>query len=298
MFFPALTGFFQEDKMDFKSGEIVLAPKNISWVGMPLYMSDKDRFELLKHDIFIHNCEPEYVTGVSSVQNEKSACLFNLDSIIRGSKRKRFIGPVPISIQLARYIRDHRMHHGFVHTTMLDRNIASVFRDFRIPFVQKDMQFRKTAWSYLYAKVIPLLTSGRKPREFVRLKFFPQIKVVAGIEVLNRGYRPKMTAFLKDISLNGMGLVLRDPGMLKYFQLGDFLRITMFSHDLKLKLTSSFLTRVDKESLELGVRFNIDDELFIRRNDAQQLMRLIYSSLKEITHQIVLYNQSTEYRML
>ena len=190
------------------------------------------------------------------------------------------------------------MHHGFVHTTMLDRNIASVFRDFRIPFVQKDMQFRKTAWSYLYAKVIPLLTSGRKPREFVRLKFFPQIKVVAGIEVLNRGYRPKMTAFLKDISLNGMGLVLRDPGMLKYFQLGDFLRITMFSHDLKLKLTSSFLTRVDKESLELGVRFNIDDELFIRRNDAQQLMRLIYSSLKAITHQIVLYNQSTEYRML
>ena len=74
--------------MQFNNGEILISPKTIYWFEMPVTITDFEKIELLKKDIFLINYESdlESMFNIKDKINGLSAFFYNYDNIIYKNK--------------------------------------------------------------------------------------------------------------------------------------------------------------------------------------------------------------------
>ncbi|MCK4798753.1 MAG: hypothetical protein KAT05_15355 [Spirochaetes bacterium] len=268
--------------MEYQKGEIHISPKTIFWVEMPDNIKDHDKIELLKKDILLVKCSGviQELVKLREKNSKSSAFFYNLDQIlhenhIKNSEAFNFLH------KIVQFIKTLSPEKTLVHTTIIDKKISELFRDEGIIYVEKNLNDKKIAESTILALIHPLFSEHNKvKRSFLRLNLLP-MKYKVAISNISRG-SPVIKGCLKDLSLNGMGIVLNDKNELNFFSLKNLIEIKIFIRDSILTISKAFITRVDDEKIEIGVNYDISDNSMVREDYATYLTGLIYNWIKEL----------------
>lgn len=271
--------------MEYQHGEILVSPKTIYWIEMPESIGDHERIELLKKDILLtyqSGCISE-LQKLSSLNGEYSGFLYNLDGMLIVNH----IDPnnaYEFFKKLAKIIKALTPRNCFVHTTIIDERITKLFKDEGIAYIEKSLYDNKIAMSTIMTLTKHIFDKeGQVHRSFVRLNLQPN-KYKVAITNLNNGGQV-IDGILKDISLNGMGLVLLNADDLQFIKLKEVLEIRIYLPKMILKVSKAIVTRVNNDKLEVGTNYNINDNTMIREDYASHLTSLIFSWLKGILNE-------------
>ena len=270
------------------NGQVQIAPKIISWVGMPVFIDDRERFELLKRDVFLYDCDISHLSGLTAINHSWSAFVFNFDEILKKDPHRRAMGDIAIAVQLAKFIANNHLNYSLVHTTSLDPRIMQVFYEYRVPVLQRDLQYRSTAWDLIEKHILPVFRlDSRVHRQSIRLRFLPMQKIMVAVKILNRDSMPVATAYLDNLSLNGFALFFTDRSFFAQLKLRDIAKLKMQVHDMPINVSSAIITRIEKSRGTIAVSYSIENATFIKKDEAARLSRLIYSSLRQFNHTAV-----------
>jgi len=286
------TGVCQECRemcaKDLYDGEIVYSPKLVYWMQMPLSIDEKDKIELLKQDYFLINYSSkiEHVSELKSKCNENSAFFFDLDNFISSNKVKDN-NTEELYGFISDYISTHLSNRSIVHTNLVDPKLKTIFLKKSILYIEKNFKDRKLALEYVFKLSNYIFSQNkRSQRSFIRLNLLAlRIKV----EILNlskpsdqNDFDYKMLGYIKDLSLNGVSIMIHDQNKIGEFRLKELLQIKIFLNNQIIKVNQCIITRVDSKNFEVAVNYNINDYKMIREDYASVLTEVIYKWLKSI----------------
>ena len=268
--------------METTRGEIVISPKTIYWIQTPVTIAEHDRIELLKKDILIitYNGDMQDIVKLKDKNNKYSAFFFNLDGILSRNHIKSD-EIYAFSKNMGKFISHFFQKRSLVYTTILDKKLIELFKSFNVYFLEKNLNDKKIAISTIYTLIHPFFAEdGKVQRFFLRLNLFP-MKYKFVLSNLSKG-NIIIEGVLKDLSLNGMGLVVVNGEDLKNIAIKDVIEIKLFIKNSIIKINRAIVTRLDVEKSEAGVNYNINDTKMIREDYASFLTGLIYNWIKEI----------------
>jgi hypothetical protein len=268
--------------MDTTRGEILISPKTIYWIQTPVTIGEHDRIELLKRDILIinYNGDVQDIVKLKDVDNKYSAFFFNLDGIL---SRNHIKGEEVYSFtkKIGKFIGSFFQKRSLVYTTILDKNLAEVFKANNVYFVEKNLNDKKIAITTIFSLIHPFFAEdGKVQRSFLRLNLFP-MKYKFVLVNLTKG-NAVIEGIIKDLSLNGMGLVFANNDDLKNIAVKDVVEVKLFIKNSIIKINRAIVTRHEADKLEFGVNYNINDTKMVREDYASYLTGLIYNWIKEI----------------
>lgn len=266
--------------MESHSTEIT-SPKVIYWVEMPTLLGEEESVEFLKRDILLKRISGKIDEFKQSINNSctESAYFYNLDRIFHiNSIRKENIRDFTIS--LIDSIKKSSGAKSLVHTNVIDPKIGRFFMEEGIPYIEKNLEDKLTAFQTTINLIKPLFAYNNEiMRSYIRINLL-QMKYKA--ELIRRdNYQIKIPAIVKDISLNGIAFIVGDNNYLNYFSLKDQITIKIYIQHHIIKINTALVTRIDCEKYEFGVNFNINDTNMIGMTDADLLTKTIYKNLKE-----------------
>ena len=269
--------------MKYGSGDIDISPKVLYFIEIPNTVGEDEKLELLKHDILIIESDGniEKLHTLKKRHTKYSAYFYNLENIFIKNRVKRndFFS---FSANIATFIKNFEPNKSLVHTSMIDDEIAYIFRSEGIPYVEKNLRDKKIAYSTILNSIKPFfIENQRLIRSSLRLNLLP-MKYKVEIVNLCAKYPEHIMGYIKDLSLSGMGFILRDKHDISSFKLKDRLQVRLFLHRTIIKINVSFVTRVLKNNSEIGVSFNITDGHMIREDYANRLTLLVYNWMKDI----------------
>ena len=269
--------------MQYKNGEITIAPKVIFWVGIPSVIKKNEQIELLKNDVLIveHNGNSQALYNLKKTCNKYTAYFYNLENLLLTNKINHDDIYTFMS-NIATFIESLAPERSLVHTNVIDENIANIFRYRGISYVEKNLKDKKIAFSTLINIIRPFFAEkDRLKRSVLRLILLP---MKYKVEIINLGNKiaPLVEGYIKDLSLNGMCIALRIKSHSSFFELKDRIQMKLFLKYSIIKIDMAFITRIDKKTGEMGINFNITDEHMIREDNASKLTTLIYDWIKEI----------------
>ncbi|MCS6985759.1 MAG: PilZ domain-containing protein [Leptospiraceae bacterium] len=260
-----------------------VAPKVISWFGLPSCFGEQERFELLKRDIFLHEARFEDLSGLWAINSRFTAYAFNLDKILEYLPFPRLAGVMVLAKRLIDYICKFCPHNSIVHTRILNEEVREIFREHGIVVLQQNLDYRPKAFEVLRRKLFPLIHPEERPvRKFVRVHFTEDLGCRATIKIEEKeGLEIFIPGILKDLSLNGAGIRVPDSRLFRRLALRTPVRVYIRHGQANFQIATAFVTRRDEEKREVGINFNIADETFISHHDAHILSRVVYSHLHE-----------------
>ena len=271
------------------AGSIQVAPKLITWVGIPVFIDERERLDLLKKDTFLYECQVSHMQGLTALNSSWSAFVFNLDAVLKEHSNRRVVGDLVLSVQLAKFIVNNHLHYCLVHTTSLDPRITQIFYEYNIPVLQRDLQYRSSAWSLLEKHIMPVFRlDSRAHREFIRLKFLPEQKVMVALKVMKDESFELFSGYVDNLSLNGFAVFFTSRSILSKISLKDVLSLKLQFKDSEITISSAIVTRIDRSRSTIGVSYNIDNQKFIKSEEAIKLSKIIYNSLRQFNHSAVL----------
>lgn len=272
--------------MKLTDNQVLVSPKIICWYGLPDHITEKEKFNFLKHDIFLFSPENRHLSGLRGLNSHKSAFIFNLDY---------YLGYFPafgdsllrLRVQkLAKFLSLFCSHNSLVYSRLLDETVAQIFSDYGIQFLQADLQYREAMHTVLNTRIIPLISAkGRKPREFVRIHFNKDSQIRVNVRNLSHEPGKVLTGQIKDLSLNGMAISFRDYRFFRGLQLRDRISMQLKTNDYNINFRTAFITRRKDYNEEIGVHFNLLDSSYIDRQDAELITKLIYNVLENFADQ-------------
>lgn len=271
-------GLQQAADSDFQ--EVTVLPKTIAWVGMPMHIDERERFDLLKRDVFIFDPGADHVDRLPLINGRYTAFVLNFDEILKYENKLKPHKPAELAIRLREYIEKFSAHNTVIHSSLIDEDISNEFQHHGIIFLQKNLQYKNTARMTIYHHTFPMFHQGqRSQRKYVRVYIHPdkQIRVSLALQHSNKD---AVTGYLKDLSLNGMGIRFNEPEELDNFSLKDSVQLIVRSRELTINVATCFVTRTDYKSNMIGVNYNLEDETFIAKQDANNITRIVYQSLE------------------
>ena len=121
-------------------------------------------------------------------------------------------------------------------------------------------------------------------RSFLRLNLFPMKYNIVLTNFTKKNLM--VTGVLKDLSLNGMGLIVIEEDKLKQFNLKDIVEVKVSIKNKMLKVAKAIIARLDTVKLEVGMTYDINNNNMIDKEDAYYLTSMIYNWLKEIIKEV------------
>lgn len=263
--------------MRFQNGEITVSPKIIYWVGIPPNIIKTDRIELFKNDIFIieHDGNHKSLYELKKTSNKYTAYFFNLENIIFKNKiTNNHI--LTFSTNIITLIKELIPERSLVHTSLINEDVSNIFRSNGIPYVEKNLNDKKLAFSTLLSIIKPFfIDQGKMDRSFVRLNLLP-LQLKATIRDLNNKICPEIECYVKDISLSGISFILKSISLINFFQINDKTSAKIFIDRNYIFIKSATILRIKKDSLEIGINFNLNDEKDIDEDSSNTLSGLIF----------------------
>ena len=268
--------------MKLDNGEVFVSPKVIYWTEMPNTIGEEEYLELFKNDILLVKESSDY-DNLEQLKNKftkYSAFVFNLDKIIQ-SRAIKGIDATSAVNNILQFIIDFAPYKSLVHTTVIDEKIANTVKSFGVPYVEKNLNDRITAVTFLNKIVFPFFSEqGKIIRSSVRQHLYPCKIKVQLIRTADKSYT--IDAVLKDLSLNGMGLVIPETYDMGLFELKDLVKLKVFMRPSHFNVTMAAVTRINKKKSEIGLKFDIHDHKMMQPVDADILSKSMYRWMKEI----------------
>jgi len=269
--------------LKYSNGEIKISPKVLYFIEIPNTIGEEEKLELLKNDILILE-EDGNIDSINKLINKHtkySAYFYNLESMFLKNRVRRE-NYYSFAANIATFIKNFAPEKSLVHTSMIDEEIANIFRSEGISYVEKNLRDKKIVYSTILNTIPPFFIENQRLfRSSLRVHLLP-MKFKVEITNLNTDYLDTMTGYIRDLSLAGMSFILKDRHDLKSFKLKDRLRVRLFLHRNIIKINICLVTRVIKENAEIGVSFNITDGHMIREDYANRLTAIIYNWMKNI----------------
>lgn len=266
--------------MKYGDGEIIISPKVIFWIEMPSAINDTDILELLRKDIFIikYDGDFEKLPELEKSRSNYTGYFFNLEEMLLKNKvvESDFLS---FAINIATFIKGFVPDKTLVHTNMINKEIAEVFQSNMISYLEKNLNNKKIIYNTISSILFAFFTEKeRSQRAAIRL-IVSRLKYKAEIKSLRRKALPTFDAYIKDVSMNGICLVISDSNNLKYFDLKDTVALKLILTGILIKIETCFVTRIDIQKNEIGLTFNINDNRMIREEQANALTSLFYKWL-------------------
>jgi len=275
-------GYGDKGGVMYDYGEIVLSePKVINWVEMPSMIGEEENVEFLKKDILIRPIggKLEELFQSKKYTQKNTAYFYNLDRIfrvnsVRNENVKDFLRDLIYSI------KEISGAMSLVHTNMINPALSGMFREEGIPYIEKNLEDRANAYNTTVNLVKPLFSFNNQViRSYLRVELLHMRYKVELYRTDN--YKINSVGFLKDASLNGIGLVLGNVNDLNFFSLKDKITIKLFISHYLIKINYALVTRIDCENCSLGVNFNLNDTSMVNVLDADNYSKLLFKWLKD-----------------
>jgi len=268
--------------MVYSRGEVIITPKSIYWIDTPVSFNENDRIELLKRDVLLINYDGDIkeIAKLKEKDNKYSGYFFNLDGIlsknhIKGDTLYGFVE------KLAQYIGSYINKRSLVYTTILDKKLVEIFKKHQVHFFEKNLNDKKIAISTIIKLIYPFFSENNKlERAFVRLNLLP-MKYSLIITNLKQSH-VTINGTLKDLSLNGMGIIISEKNKIEKIKLKDVVEVKLSLKTSIIKISKAIVARVDQNKFEAGLIYNITDSTMIREDYASILTGIIYNWIKEI----------------
>ena len=267
--------------MGLKNGEIISKPNTIYWVKMPAIIGEPDQIELLKNDILIMDCDYgiEELDRIKEKDKTNAAFFYNLDAILTKS---RVISEnlYNFAEKISTFISENSPEKSVVHTVTIDVKMCDIFRSKGLIYIEKNLIDKTNAVTTIMNLLRPIFSDENKiKRSFVRINLYPAVK--HRVEIITCSEK-KINGFVKDLSLNGMGLIVNDSQEMTFLKLKDNISVKIFTPTAVLKIAASYITRKDDETSEIGINYNINDKNMVKEETANYLTRLIFYWIREI----------------
>jgi hypothetical protein len=271
--------------MKYTNGEVLLSPNTIYWVQAPTTIGEIEKIDLLKKDVFIVDCRYNLnnISKLKEKKDESSAFFFNIDAIIKKSYLK-IESATSVYRDLAQFISNVCREKSIVHTNIIDEKISSIFREQGLFYLEKNFYDRTTAVSTVSNLIKPLFVfNNRVPRPHLRIRLYPEIKYK--VEFVDKNVLTEskpIQGILKDLSLNGMGIVLNDKENIKKLKLKNIIQIKINAINSILKIPMAYITRIDIENGEFGINYDINNNQMVNEDSSNYILKMIYNWMKEI----------------
>jgi hypothetical protein len=269
--------------MQYFNGEITISPKVVYWVGIPSILDKNKRLELLKNDILIieHDGNSNSLYELKKSYNKYTAYFFNLENLLLKNKINND-NIYTFSTNIATFIDNLIPDRSLVHTSLIDDDLANIFRTHGISFLEKNLKDKKEVFSTLNNIIRPFFVEqGRLERSTLRLILLP-MKYKVEIRNLSNSIMPVLEGYIKDLSLNGMCFRLSLKSDLSFFQTKERLKLKLFIKHYIVNIDLACIVRLDDEAGDVCVSFNINSERMIKEESSNCLTSLIYNWLINI----------------
>lgn len=269
--------------MSLQNELVQSAPKVLCWYGLPVLLTEAQRFHLLLHDIYLHSATGADIDAFPQLNGRTTAYVFSFDHYAPTLRAHSESSQITAAKKLARYINSFCSHNSIVVTRTLSPNVEEVFHKADICFAQKDLTFEKPFFQFLRSHVLPLFHRHERPeRNYLRVipKELGEFRVF--IKDLGRPGESTMTARLVNLSLNGMSLKMEGTRY-RYLDLREAIEVTLRSPKVAIRIGCGFVTRIDTDKDEIAVNFNLHDKTFVDERDALQLQRIVLYTLERGT---------------
>jgi len=270
--------------LEYQNGEVVVTPHTIYWVQMPVNITENDKIELLKRDILIIDCSYviEDFPKLIEKLDKNVAFFYNLDRILGKSK---IDNEIVMSSKIAKFISKFAPEKSIIHTSLLNETIRDLFRSEGLIYLEKNLNDKVGAVNIVLELIKPIFSEENTVRRaFLRVNLYPAIKYKVEI-VSNASGVPITHCYLKDISLNGIGVLLLDKKEIMYFSLKESVQVKIYTPTSILKIPGAFITRRDEDKGELGFNYNINDRGMIKEETAAFLTKIVYKWTQDIINQ-------------
>lgn len=268
--------------MEYTCGEIEISPKTIYWIETPFILSENDKIELLKKDIFLINYSGvlKDIAKLKARDSKFSGYFFNFDGILNTNHIKQH-SIYLFAEKLALFIHKYFKRRSLVYTKILDNKFVEIFKNYNVVFIEKNLNDKKFALSAVITLIHPFFAeNNRVQRSFLRLNLFP---MKYNVILTNFSKKSLMvTGILKDLSLSGMGVIIVEEEKIKKFNLKDIVEVKISIKNKIVKVSKAIIARLDITKLEVGVTYDINDTSMVRKDYSSYLTGIIYGWLKEI----------------
>lgn len=259
------------------------APKVLCWYGLPILLTEAQRFHLLLHDIYLHSATGADIDAFPQLNGRTTAYVYSFDHYAPTLRAHSESAQVAAAKKLARYINSFCSHNSIVVTRTLSPRVEEVFHKADVCFAQKDLTFEKPFFQFLRTHVMPLFHRHERPeRNYLRIvpKEVGEFRVF--MKNLGRPGDSTLTARLVNLSLNGMSIKMEDTKY-RHLDLREAVQVTLRSPKVAIRIGCGFITRIDTEKDEIAVNFNLHDRSFVEERDAMQLQRIVLYTLERGT---------------
>ena len=100
------------------------------------------------------------------------------------------------------------------------------------------------------------------------------------ISVFNN-YSIQSTGVIKDVSLNGVGIILNKQHELNFFPLREKVALKFYLGSFYIKINLAIVTRIDEKNNMVGLNFNLTDKNMVNDLDADKFSHVIYKFVHE-----------------
>jgi hypothetical protein len=268
--------------MDLKNGEVLMSPNTIYWIQMPVNISEDDRIELLKRDILLINCNygVDDLPKLKQKDSKFAAYFINLDGIFQ-KNHVNDDGLYDYCERIAKFLESFDPTKTVVHTYTIDEKICDIFRSKGLIYLEKNFGDKANAVNTVINLIKPIFSDeNRVQRSFLRVNLYPDTKYKVEINLPLQTLNP-VHCYLKDISLNGVGIIFQDKKDVSQFSLKDMIQVRIFTERSILNIPACLITRKDANG-EIGVSYDINNRQMIKEDTANYLVKLIYNWIRDI----------------
>lgn len=271
--------------MALKNNLVQVAPKLLCWYGMPLLLSEAQRFHLLLHDLYLHPVSGNDIESLPQLNSRTTAYVFSFDHYAPTLRAHSESLQVDAAHKLADFINTFCSHNSIVVTRTLSPRVEDVFHKADLSFVQKDLTYEKPFFQFLREHALPLFhRHERRERQYLRVVPKEANEFRVFVKNLGRPADATLTARLVNLSLNGINLKMQDAAYRK-LDLRDAVQVTLRSPKVAIHITCGFVTRISHETDEVAVNFSLHDKSFVEPRDAVHLQRLVLQTLDHAARQ-------------
>jgi hypothetical protein len=260
---------------------VQIAPKVLCWYGLPILLSEAQRFQLLLHDVYLHAASGGELDAFPHLNGRTTAYVYSFDHYAPTLRAHSESLQVTAARKLADYINTFCSHNSVVVTRTLSPRVEEVFHRADLTLLQKDLAYEKPFFEFLRTHALPLFHRHERPeRHFLRVvpKEAPEFRVF--VKNLSRPADSTITARLLNLSLNGMGIKI-EGNRYHHLDLRDAVQVTLRSPKTAIRIDCGFVTRIDAAKDEVALNFNLDDKSFASERDAVQLQRIVLYTLEQ-----------------
>lgn len=269
--------------MALKNDLVQAAPKILCWYGVPVFLTEAQRVNLLLHDLYLHAASGTEINSFPQLNGKTTAYVYSFDQYAPTLRAHNENMQVAAARKLADYINTFASHNSIVVTRTLSPKVEDVFHQADVSFLQRDLTYEKPFFQFLRTHAMPLFHRQERPeRQYIRIipKEIGEFRVF--VKVLGRPAEATLTARLVNLSLNGVNLKMQESRY-RIIDLREAVQVTLRSPKMAIHISCGFVSRINTETDEIAVSFNLADESFVDTRDAVHLQRLILTTLEQGT---------------